>query len=708
MRLLINPQTIAINNIVVPASPSASGVTRINGTVFFNGSAFVYSSGYGNCSTCSSSATSNFDLNLGLGAGANTSALPCLYYTSNTFVGGGAGGNGVLSQSSCYGDLACSGAQGQRVSAFGALAGVGLTGEYGVSSCPAFVSSGLGSVFGSFAGYGCNLGYALTAIGSNAARNLTDNGLGSGTIPGIHDCVGTGACENAVSRKTSGNAYGLTCFASSACAGVNGATKALCVGPRTCNNLTIDGDANAIAIGWNVLQDNTYDHVVAVGFSQNTALPTAANQFVIDSSLSMYLTGSSRQYCIKDDTCQARDSAGVWEDVGSRLTNGYLGVGLSSAPSNTGTGDITGSRLHLGTDASFADANTILELAGTLPDNNKGYLRVAPTMTGNTSSLYNAITANYAVAPTGAVASSGYLGVRVLNTVSPSAAGTITQIASFSGIPTLDDSTATVTSLLGAVVAPTVASGFGGTVTNVFGYHVSAISVQSNATIALVAVFHANPALSGSQAVTLFAGADLGVNGNANTATVAQLRFVPATTGTNKYGILSASNTASLAAGLAFGTGPDAGIYRSTTATLKVEGPSAAIAHLTVTGDVTARHQLCTANVPSIACGAGAGSGATCTLTAGTDCGGTITIATAGTPTGAAAVIFTVTFTAAFPNNADAIVFSPANGNASGLVPGTTAIRVGTATSTTFTLVSGATALTTGTTYIWTFTTRGS
>lgn len=173
--------------------------------------------------------------------------------------------------------------------------------------------------------------------------------------------------------------------------------------------------------------------------------------------------------------------------------------------------------------------------------------------------------------------------------------------------------------------------------------------------------------------------------------------------GTNNYCFLINSNTASSGAGVCFGTAGDTCIWRGAANQLTLNSGTA----LVVPTDITARHHLCSGVAPTIACGTGAqGAGTgTCTVT-GTDCGGTITVVTAGVPA-AGATIVTVTFNAAFPSALNAVVISPFNGNTR-LLSGTTGIGIGSQSTTTFTLTSGTVGLTTGTTYIWTFMARGS
>ena len=111
---------------------------------------------------------------------------------------------------------------------------------------------------------------------------------------------------------------------------------------------------------------------------------------------------------------------------------------------------------------------------------------------------------------------------------------------------------------------------------------------------------------------------------------------------------------------------------------------------------------LLTSGAPTVAEGAGAGTGATVQLT-GTDSAGVITVTTGTLPTAAATVV-TVTFASAF-DYAPAVVLSPGNAATALLSGGTMARAV--ASTTVITLTAGSTGLTGATTYVWQYVTVG-
>lgn len=114
--------------------------------------------------------------------------------------------------------------------------------------------------------------------------------------------------------------------------------------------------------------------------------------------------------------------------------------------------------------------------------------------------------------------------------------------------------------------------------------------------------------------------------------------------------------------------------------------------------NVVGSHLVGYGTAPTIAVGAGGGTGATASIV-GTDVGGEITLNTGTTPsTGATAV--TVTFHRAF-GSAPFVSLSPANANAA-LLSGVTAVYI-TATTTTFVITTGSTGLTGSVTYKWNF-----
>jgi hypothetical protein len=121
---------------------------------------------------------------------------------------------------------------------------------------------------------------------------------------------------------------------------------------------------------------------------------------------------------------------------------------------------------------------------------------------------------------------------------------------------------------------------------------------------------------------------------------------------------------------------------------------------LSVAGNVKLRHLIGQSTAPSVAAGAGAGTTPTVTLSNATDISGLINLTTGTTPTGANAVILTITFNAAYgvaPN----IVLTPAN-DATASLPSNTVVFA-TSTTTTLVITSGAQPLTASTDYKWFF-----
>ena len=111
---------------------------------------------------------------------------------------------------------------------------------------------------------------------------------------------------------------------------------------------------------------------------------------------------------------------------------------------------------------------------------------------------------------------------------------------------------------------------------------------------------------------------------------------------------------------------------------------------------------LITSGSPSLAAGAGAGTGPSVQLT-GADSAGVITVTTGTLPTAAATVV-EVTFGSAF-DTAPAVVLSPGNA-VTALLSGVTMARA-VASTTVLTLTAGSTGLTAATTYVWNYVTVG-
>jgi len=121
----------------------------------------------------------------------------------------------------------------------------------------------------------------------------------------------------------------------------------------------------------------------------------------------------------------------------------------------------------------------------------------------------------------------------------------------------------------------------------------------------------------------------------------------------------------------------------------------------TVTDDGTLKinHIGGNTSAPSIAAGAGAGTGPTVVVTNATDMSGIVDVTTGTTPTGTNSTIATITFNKSFAS-APNIQLTPNNANAAGLAAALTMVYV-TSTTTTFVVTSGTTALTASTQYKW-------
>jgi len=105
---------------------------------------------------------------------------------------------------------------------------------------------------------------------------------------------------------------------------------------------------------------------------------------------------------------------------------------------------------------------------------------------------------------------------------------------------------------------------------------------------------------------------------------------------------------------------------------------------------------------PSIAAGPGAGTGPTVSIT-GTDRAGVISVTCGTTPSGAASIIATITFSTAFATAPPIVIVTPANPNAAAIGTNGVFVSNGT-TTTTFKLNTNTTAsLVDGIGYLWYF-----
>jgi len=141
---------------------------------------------------------------------------------------------------------------------------------------------------------------------------------------------------------------------------------------------------------------------------------------------------------------------------------------------------------------------------------------------------------------------------------------------------------------------------------------------------------------------------------------------------------------------------PNTGTFTVLTATVSVAAPVGAIAALTDTTILT-NHLSGNSSIPTIAVDAGAGTGASATLTTGsTDLAGVINVITGATPV-AASLFATITFSTAFLN-APFVVVTPANGTAASQ-SGAVALyaNAGSTTTTAFSVSCGSSAPAAGT-----------
>lgn len=122
-------------------------------------------------------------------------------------------------------------------------------------------------------------------------------------------------------------------------------------------------------------------------------------------------------------------------DTASVRIKGYLAAtGVTTAPSNTTNGDITGSRLHIGTDAAFSSdiefelVDIHMKLGGTVPLASNGAAVFSESITINVSA--NSFAYNMLIQPTfvSSVSLTNLYGMLFLPTASPANATTLTNI----------------------------------------------------------------------------------------------------------------------------------------------------------------------------------------------------------------------------------------------------------------------------------------
>jgi hypothetical protein len=120
-------------------------------------------------------------------------------------------------------------------------------------------------------------------------------------------------------------------------------------------------------------------------------------------------------------------------------------------------------------------------------------------------------------------------------------------------------------------------------------------------------------------------------------------------------------------------------------------------------GMFTPTHFGCPVGTPSNTPGAGAGTGATVTVS-GSDCAGTISVATAGTPS-ANMSIASVSFLTTWGSGINPFCGIVPGNSAAAALSGATSpfVQQSSTDNLHFNLVSGATGLTTGTTYVWNY-----
>ena len=216
----------------------------------------------------------------------------------------------------------------------------------------------------------------------------------------------------------------------------------------------------------------------------------------------------------------------------------------------------------------------------------------------------------------------------------------------------------------------------------------------------------AGASLSGTQAHTTYGvysdsqdtGASTTATGGATTKSNYGGYFASTLTGTTSGGPVKLSyGVRGLSTGNTNGTSTGYGVYGAATGSdTNWGGYFEGNANVTSTASVL--HLDGNSAAPTIAAGAGAGTAPTISVSNATDLSGIVNVTTGTLPTGANAVIVTITFNTEYAS-APNICLTPANAN-------TAAIAVVshvfvTSTTTTFVITSGATALTAATAYKW-------
>lgn len=179
-------------------------------------------------------------------------------------------------------------------------------------------------------------------------------------------------------------------------------------------------------------------------------------------------------------------------------------------------------------------------------------------------------------------------------------------------------------------------------------------------------------------------------NATAGTTNNSCIRLLGAVGGTNSRGIWFANNSTGPGFGIIWGATGDTGMWRG------------AVNQLLTQGDWNMRHVLCS-SVPTVSAGAGAGTSPTISIT-GSDHGFKVTLTT-GIACSTSAIIFTVTFGAAWTGGAPIITYSPANVITASIfgTANKTPYITGTSPSST-NFVANSVALSDSTLHIWNFT----
>lgn len=342
---------------------------------------------------------------------------------------------------------------------------------------------------------------------------------------------------------------------------------------------------------------------------------------------------------------------------------GYLNVGSAGPPLNVTAGDTTTKRLFVGT-----------PIAPTTGD----LVRIEGITTVSTDFIQ--------VEGTGALASgggiTGYRG-NIYSTGTTSAIGNFTGYIGgvFHTVPQ------NVTNQIGATTVCITEAGFSsGNITNQFGFQAT-VTHAGAGTITTSRGFMADLQVTGSGTITRYIGFDCSTLNTAVATTLAAFRFSGVSGAVNNFGIWSNTNTTGTGSGIVFGTGGDTSFWRGASNQLLTQG------------DWMSRHYLCS-STPTVAAGAGAGTGPTISIT-GTDHGFTVNLTT-GTTATTNATLFTVTFGAAWTTSAPAVIYAPGNAATAALAVGATPFTSAVAT-TNMTFTSNATALADSTAYIFRF-----